>query len=326
MNNRLEAVAGQLWGESEGKTFHIFGHIQPDGDALGSQLALWHALRVTGHEAIPVLIDPLPPTYQFLPGREAFVPWQTVGAVERAIVLDCTGWDRLGPAADLAQSATVVVNVDHHRSNNNFGHFNYVDQNAAAAGELVFRLLQAAQVPIQPATATCLYTAIATDTGSFRYQNTTPGALRVAAELLDLGADLATIIQNVYQTVSLPSLRLLGDALQTLQLFYGGRLAILTVSKQLRQESGATEQDVEGIVNYARSVQGCEVGALLHEKDDGTVKVSLRSREKVDVSQLAARFGGGGHLRVAGYAVLGGMARAQAELVAEVGKYLDGHP
>ena len=173
MNNRLEAVAGQLWANLKARPFTFLGISSPMETRWFTAGAV-ACSPVTGHEAIPVLIDPLPPTYQFLPGREAFVPWQTVGAVERAIVLDCTGWDRLGPAADLAQSATVVVNVDHHRSNNNFGHFNYVDQNAAAAGELVFRLLQAAQVPIQPATATCLYTAIATDTGSFRYQNTTP--------------------------------------------------------------------------------------------------------------------------------------------------------
>ncbi|MCL4424838.1 MAG: bifunctional oligoribonuclease/PAP phosphatase NrnA, partial [Firmicutes bacterium] len=194
----------------------------------------------------------------------------------------------------------LVVNIDHHGTNAGFGQYNYVDVQAAAVGEQIYELLRSMEVDISPAIATCLYTAIVTDTGSFRYESTRESTFRVAAELVRLGAKPAQVAENAFETRSLSSARLLGRALETLELTPDGKVAWLVISRAALEETGASDEETEGIINYARAIRGVEVGLLFRETGDGKVRVSLRSRHQVDVSRVASHFDGGGHPRAAG--------------------------
>lgn len=281
--------------------FLIFTHVQPDGDTLGSALALGLSLRLLGKKAVVVRSDPLPEIYQFLPGSGEIADWRQVeGDFRVGVLVDCGDPTRVGEAAKLLAGVALVVNIDHHGTNAGFGQYNYVDVQAAAVGEQIYELLRSMEVDISPAIATCLYTAIVTDTGSFRYESTRESTFRVAAELVRLGAKPAQVAENAFETRSLSSARLLGRALETLELTPDGKVAWLVISRAAFEETGASDGETEGIINYARAIRGVEVGLLFRETGDGKVRVSLRSRHQVDVSRVASHFDGGGHPRAAG--------------------------
>jgi len=293
----LDEVARVLSG---GHAFLLPLHEAPDGDTLGSTLALALCLERAGKSAVVASPDAVPPAYRFLPGSDAVRGWGDVGGgFDAAVFVDCGDMDRAG-GGDVRPRCRVVVNIDHHPTNPRFGDINLVDPGAAAAGEIVAQALDRLGWPIDPAVATCLYVALLTDTGSFRYSNTTAAALRLAARLVDAGASPTAIAGAVYENQSPAHMGLVGRALLALRVSPGGRAAWMLLGREDFLAAGATEDDTEGVVNYTRMIRGVEVGLLLREDATGGVRVSLRSRQTVDVGLLAAEFGGGGHPRAAG--------------------------
>ena len=305
---------------AEAQRILFFMHVQPDGDSIGSTLGMIRALRQMGKEAIMVGADPIPPMFHFLPGWDEYcVPWQEVeGEWDLSCFLDCGDLDRVGPALPAVRRGRTTLNVDHHTTNTAFAEYNYLDFSAAAVGELAYHILRQIGAPIDAGTALCLYTSLVTDTGGFRYDSTGPGTHRVAADLIELGARPYDVAQAIFESESLSRLALLSRALQTLRLDETGRVAWMVVTRKLLAEAGATDHDVEGVVNYARSVAGVEVGILFKETEDGGVRVNLRSRRTVDVGAVAQRFGGGGHARAAGCTLKGPVEDAVAQVLAAV--------
>lgn len=283
----------------------VVGHVSPDLDSIGSILALRLALSELGKTAWAVSPDPDPVYWHFLPGHEELV----VGAPDDLVpdvvaVLDTeVSPDRLGKSWPLVERARLSVNVDHHDTNNRAAHHCVVEPAAAATGELVYFLIRAMGVPVTRPIATCLYAAILTDTGSFRYANTTARTLALAAELVATGVDPHDVASRIYDTRSWEYMKLLGKLLARLERTEDGKIAWLRLDYEDASEAGLPPSEIEGLVQYPRMIQGVEVALLFKELEPGTTRVSLRSQRYVDVSAIARAFGGGGHLRAAGCTV-----------------------
>lgn len=302
---------------AERDSFLILCHVMPDGDTIGSALALRHAITHMNKTAAVVCQDPVPEMYRFLPGSSLVVtPGDAPLNCETAVFIDCTDETRAGKEAlEVARGASYTVNIDHHVTNGLFGNLNYVDPSAAAVGEQVFRVLEEMHAPFDDRVAVCLYVAIATDTGQFSYENTTPTSHRVAARLLESGVKPPSVAEQIYESRSLSSMRLLALALKTLKVSVCGSVAWMKLTKGMLEEAAAREDEAEGLINYTRSLRGVEVGILLKETDGGRVKVGFRSRRSVDVSKLARSLGGGGHPRAAGCLLDATLDQAEATVI-----------
>jgi len=276
-------------------------HVSPDGDSIGSSLGLARALQEQGNQAVVASEEPVPNVYRFLPGADDVLrPADIAGqAFDVALLIDCGGLNRTGALEPLLHQVPVVVNIDHHLTNTGFGDVSWIDPDAASAGEMVYRLIKKMQWPLSPQVATCLYTAISTDTGSFRYQNTSFATLQTAAELVAAGASPFEVSDAVYEHKSLAAQRLLGYTLANMVVAAGGRLSYACLPWNVYEKFAASDEDGEGIVSELRKTDGVEVAVLVHDTSSGSVKVSFRSRADVDVSRIASRFGGGGHARAA---------------------------
>jgi phosphoesterase RecJ-like protein len=301
----LEAVVDAIRANDR---FLVVAHENPDGDALGSMLATTLALRALGKDALMYLAGnaPLPGEYRFLPLADLRrdVP-EDIG--ERVLLaVDCANERRIGPDATAPLAAArVVVDVDHHHDNSRFGAVNLIVADASSTAEIVRDVLRELDVELTPEIAEALYVALVTDTGRFQYSNTTPKALRLAAELVEAGADVHGIFRHVYETVQFAKLKLLARALERAQLFEGGRLVVSHLVRTDFGEVGAEEPYSEGIIDYLRAVEGSEMVALIREPPRGggpARRVSLRSsHDEVDVSAIAREVGGGGHRQAAGF-------------------------
>jgi len=290
----------------KGRRFLVTSHVRLDGDAVGSELALYEALRGLGKEAVVYNQDRTPRMYAFLPDAGVIV--NRLGPLEgfdAVFVLDCSEIERVGDEAPRIAGIRQIVNIDHHISNDRYGHLTLTDPEASSTGEMVFRLLDAMGLEITKDMAVNLYTAILTDTGAFRYSNTGPGTFAVAGRLLEKGADPAWIAQQVYETFPAVKIRLLARALTTLEFDWQGRIAALTVTKKMLDEAGAEWEHTEGFVEYPRAVEGVQVAAFLSEIGDGLYKVSLRSKGRFSVEAVARKFGGGGHINAAACRIQG---------------------
>jgi phosphoesterase RecJ-like protein len=285
----------------------ILPHIAADGDAVGSSLALAIELSAMGKDVSVILEESIPQIYEFLPGTGlAFVYPEGDRAFDLAIALDCGDIERLGSRRGIFERAGVTINIDHHRTNNGFADYDLVDTLSAATGEIIYRLFEAMEVDPGKDTAACLYTAISTDTGSFRYSNTVPMTHVICAELLKKGIDVADISKRVFDTASYGKVRLTGEAIDSLELYFDGKAAIMCLTEEAIRRSGAAEEDSDGIINIARNIRGVEVAAMLRQMAGGDIKVNLRSNYTADVSALAMKYSGGGHKRAAGFTVSGG--------------------
>ncbi|MEW6661203.1 MAG: bifunctional oligoribonuclease/PAP phosphatase NrnA [Bacillota bacterium] len=280
-------------------------HLLPDGDCLGSAVALSIALKQNGHIVQNVNGDPIPEMYRFLAGSEGFLlPSCVKETPEIAFLVDCSDLGRTGPILqETLKKCPCIVNIDHHQTNQYFGHYNYVDPAAAATGELIYQILQSFNWPISIEMATALYTAIVTDTGSFQFENTTAETLKLAGTLREMGAKTEVIRKWLWESRPLAGLLLLKEALNTLQFDADGRLAWMVLNQETFQRLGATNDLAEGVINYPRSLKGIEISILFREVNEKEVKVGFRSKDYIDVSKLATRFGGGGHQRAAGCTV-----------------------
>ena len=294
--------------------FLLTSHARPDGDAIGSALACCQVLRAMGKDAEVVLRDGVPRIYQPLPFAEQVVQTERVnGEYGAAIILEC---DSIQRTRLLGLESSFLINIDHHLSGRPFAHVNWIDPKAVATAEMVYRLAREAGVKISPEIATCLYTAVLTDTGSFMFEGTNEHTFELARDLVLAGADPAHCARNVYFGHSTAKMRLLGAALSNLHR--EGALAWISVTQEQMQCCHAKEEDCEGLVNYALSMQGVEVALFFRELPDGRFRVSLRSKGKLDVAAVAQRFAGGGHQCASGCAVDGPLPIAAARIIAEL--------
>ena len=303
--NELAAVADAIRSNDR---FLVTTHENPDGDALGSLLATKVALDALGKDATTYLGGGAP-----LPGEYAWMPFDGLqrklpeDAAERVLLaVDCANESRLGPDPEVLASAPLVVNVDHHHDNTRFGAVNLVVPDASSTGEILRDLFEELGVELTPEIAEPLYIALVTDTGRFQYANTTPKALRLAAELVEAGADVHKVFQVVYENVQFAKLKLLARALERAQVYEGGRLVVSYLLRDDFAQVGAAEPYSEGIIDYLRAVEGANMAALIREppRSDGPKRrVSLRaSSDEVDVSAIARKSGaGGGHRQAAGF-------------------------
>ncbi len=296
-------------------------HVHPDGDAIGSMLGLGLALRDAGHSVTFAGPHAVPELYRFLPGAALIRQWSRApeasdGSWDLVILADCADTGRVDGLLEGARGPeSKVVNIDHHPDNKRYGHVNWVEPAASSTGEMVYDLLIALGFPITPMIAANLYTAIHMDTGSFRYSNTTPKALRAAADLVARGADPAEVASRLYETRAPGSLKLLAELLQQVEASPDGQVAWLCLPSGSAPESFIEAED---LVTYPRSLAGVKVSLLLRDVGEGLVKVSLRAKGEVNVAKIAARFGGGGHANAAGCAVEGNMEQAKTAVLKAV--------
>lgn len=305
----------------EKSRFLLLTHVNPDGDALGSLIGMGLGLRSLGKQVVMCCESGVPYLYDFLPGVEHVVA--EVGDprdYDAVVLLDCHALKRAGKQASAMTPLPWLAVVDHHIVEDELPEDALVDTTASAAGELVYHLLVAMGAAVTDEIAANLFVAVSTDTGSFSYENTSPGALAVGAELVRCGARPWDVFQAVNLNKRPERLRLLGMALQNMEFFHGGNMGALTVTTDMLASAGATAVDVDGFVEYPRSVQGVELAALFRETGNGACKVSLRSRGGFDTADLARSFGGGGHRNAAGFSLPGALEDVKKQVVEAAGR------
>ena len=293
--------------------FVVLSHVRPDGDALGSQLALGLSLELLGKKVSIWNEDGLLDKYAFLPGGERLArPPSTPEDFDIAIALDTATQSRLGTAANAVRSATKWINIDHHFSNPGYGDLVLIDPISPATGQILFELIKDQSLPLNLAIATNLFVAISTDTGSFQYPNTTARTFEIGAELVRTGVNVGQISQLLYESYPRRRTELLRELLRTMQFEANGKIACFTLTAKVATELNAKAEDNEGLIDHLRAIQGVIVAIFFEELSDGKVRVSMRSKsESVDVSAICQKFGGGGHKLAAGARVRGTLTEVQ---------------
>ena len=300
--------------------FVITSHARPDGDAIGSQLAMAYALRQLGKDVQLVNKDPAPPQFQTLPGiRDIQVSPDVHGQFDAAIVMECGDLTRTGVDGF---EKYFVINIDHHPGNTNFGAINWFDPARAACGEMVFDVIEALGVTLTPDIATHVYVAILTDTGGFHYSHITPRTFEVCRRCTEAGAKPEAIARAVYDNSTMGRLRLMGAVLHNLEFEAGGRAALAALTLALLQETGATHEDSDGLINVPLTVKEIQAVAFFKEIAPDSFRISMRSKGNVDVNRVANVFGGGGHKNAAGCSLDGRYADVRQKLVAELTRAL----
>lgn len=296
----------------------LFSHVSPDGDCMGSMLAIGQALEKMGKEVSFYNPNPVPSNLVFLPGSSRISQQLPDPQPETLLFVDCTDLGRVNLSMSDISKVSTVLNLDHHISNQNFGHVNWVDAQASAVGELASTLINLLGVEIDRDIATNLYTAIVTDSGCFQYSNTTARTHRLTAELLDKGIDLPGIHHYIFDQKPLSQIKLLQYALNGLEIYAEGQLAVMTLSSEDFQKSSAEQELSEGLVNHARSIAGVEVAVLLKEVGPLEIRGGLRSNLWLNVNEIAAQFGGGGHNRAAGCTLRVPIAEAKQSIITAI--------
>lgn len=294
--------------------FLVTTHKSPEGDAIGSAVALKEFLKTLGKDVAMVNYDPVPPPYRFLDefkGVWIHAPKEIKERVDEAeviFIVDVAGDNQLGPLAEIIKASKIIkVRIDHHRTNDVFADVNAVDENASATGELIYSLIKAMRGKISQKMAEAIYLAIATDTGWFKFTNTSDKVFNICKELLKLGVNVSYIYEKVFQSKSWDYIDLLKLVLTSVQMECDGRLAWFKLTKDMLKSSHIKHVDTEPLMDLIRAVEMVEVILLFREQAKGKVKVSFRSKHDVDVSQLAAKYGGGGHSHAAGVIIPGTM-------------------
>lgn len=286
----------------------ILPHVSADGDALGSSLALALALDKVGKNSKIYIEEEIASTYGFLPTKDYVEVYpNNKQSYDLVIAIDTGDLERLGKRVDIFNSATNTVNIDHHTTNTGFAALNHVEPAAAAVGEMIYPLIKMMGVSLDENIATCLYVAIATDTGGFRYSNTTPLTHQITADLISNGANVSMISQLVFETIPFKKLKLMGLAIDSIEIFEDGKVAFITITNDMLKKAGADDEDSDGLVNIARNINGVEVAVLIKERGCNEFKINFRSQSYVDVSAIANKYSGGGHKKAAGCTVRGNM-------------------
>lgn len=317
------AITGVTVEIRRGRSFLVTTHANPDGDALGSSLALAAGLRRLGKKVKVYNQDAVPVFLRFLPGAERVSQeLLTSERFDAAFIVDCAEKDRVGEAFAKHPALGKVIVLDHHIQSRRAGDWNLIEPKAASSGVVVLRLLKKLRVPMTREIATNVYCTLVTDTGNFRYSNTDAEVLALGSELLKQGVSPWQVSKNLYESFPIAHLKLLGKVLPTLDRTPDGQIASIFITQEMFREAGATPDLAEGFINYPRSIAGVEVAVQFRETDDGKIKVSFRSKDLVDVAALAARFGGGGHQRAAGCTLQGNLSEAKEKILAAVSEAL----
>ncbi|MDD3363965.1 MAG: DHH family phosphoesterase [Syntrophomonas sp.] len=295
----------------------LVGHTIPDGDCIGSLIGLYLGLLALGKNVRILLQDPVPSIYSYLRGSDVVLSLkQLKGTVSNVIFLDCSDEERTGEqVVNILEERVFTINIDHHQSNTMFGNLNYVDNKSSSTAELVFELLRHLKVEITPDIANALYVGVVQDTGGFMHNSTSSATFRTAAELLDRGVNLDLIKLNLFESKSRAEVMLLCLALKHINFNSSGKIAWMILNYEDVKAIGALDICPEGIINHTLMIKGVEVGLLFREISPGLIKIGFRSKGDVDVSVLAAIFGGGGHQRAAGAKQEGSMEEAESQVI-----------
>jgi phosphoesterase RecJ-like protein len=305
--------------------FLLATHVNPDGDAIGSLGALALVLEGMGKEVVAYCQDQVPAFLRFLPYSDRIAhELPSSHRFEVAVVLDCGELDRIGAAAKMVQRVQKIIHIDHHSSGNDFGTLNLVEPERSSTAEILYEVFQAIPVQVSREAAENLYTAILTDTGSFRFANTTPRALSIAGALVAGGVAPDKVASAVYDCMSPGRLRLLSLSLNTLTIQAEGRLTAIWVTQQMFAETGTTAADTDGFVNYPRSITTSEIAIFFRELDDGRVNVSLRSRGTQNVAEFARMHGGGGHQNAAAFRLQAPLPEVMSHVLVKAEEFLAG--
>ena len=318
MNDLCQTIAGIIRQE---KSFLILTHYRPDGDAIGSQLALMLLLKELGKQVEAWNDDEVPAKFKFLPHSKLITrPPAQPKTFDVVISIDASTWQRVGTAADKIAGKKHFINIDHHVSNEKFGEINWIVPEAPASGQIAFDLIKRGGFQLTSDIAQCLFAAISTDTGSFMFANTTAECLRAAAELVETGINVGELSRHVYESYPYARLRMLQMTLADLKLTDHKRTAFFWITKDMFTKSGAKREDTEGLIDYARAIEGVLIAILFEETEEpGKVRISLRSKHpKLDVNSIARHFGGGGHKEAAGARLTGSPQEVEPKVLAAV--------
>lgn len=324
MKTHPKIVDRILEGIGHSKTICVAGHVRPDGDCIGSQLGLALALQDQGKKVVCWNEDHVPQKLAFLDTRKLIQPPSPGHRFDCVIATDSASFERLGKVGKCVQSRKRLINIDHHASNTRYGDVNWVSAREPSTGELIFRLLNAAGWSVTPPIADCLFTAVSTDTGSFQYPNTRPSTYHVAAELVKLGANLAKICNEVYQSFPLSRVRLLKHVYNHFRLTHDDQIAYFWLKKADFARTGAETADAEGLIDHIRAIEPVVVACVFEEVEPELTRISLRSKNhRVNVSDIAGLFDGGGHQAAAGARIPGRPLAVQRRVIAAIKKALD---
>jgi phosphoesterase RecJ-like protein len=306
------------------RTFCVVGHIRPDGDCVGSQIGLALALRSEGKKVVCWNEDPIPQKYEFLDPDHLFQRPKRGQSFDCVIATDAASFERLGSVGPCIAKRKLFINIDHHESNTRYADLNWVSAREPSSGELIYRLLKTARWPITKRIADLLFTAVSTDTGSFQYPTTRPATYHVAGDLVRYGADIAKICEEVYQSYPLSRARLLRHIYSHFRLTHNDQIAYFWLKKADYARSGADSSDSEGLIDHIRAIASVVVACVFEEIDPELTRISLRSKsDKVNVNEIAAQFGGGGHPAAAGARIPGSPLSIQRKVIAAVKKALN---
>lgn len=305
------------------QTFLVSGHVNPEGDSLGAAVAVAHLLKGMGKRAVCYFNDPPPEGLQFLAKGTPITTRLPRGHFDAGIVVDAPVLERLGRPAAVFGKLSTLISIDHHVSHNGFAHINWVDAQVSSSGEMVYWLHQALRRPISPAARLGIYVAVVTDTGSFRYSNTSAKTHEVAARMVREGIEPRPVSEMIYETSSRGRIKLLADVLDTLRVSRDGRIGWVIVTRAMQKRSGAVPGDTEGFVDFARSLKGVEVAVFFREVlGQKKIKVSFRSKGRADVNRIASVFGGGGHKAASGCELSLPLQEAVRRVIREVRRSL----
>jgi len=319
MQPHLKIIDRIIEGIAQSRTICVVGHIRPDGDCVGSQLGLTLGLQTEGKRVTCWNQDTIPEKYRFLDPDQVIQKPKAGQDFDCVIATDAASFERLGTVGGHVASRKLFINIDHHESNTRYADLNWVSAREPSTGELIFRLLKIAKWPITKPIADCLFTAVSTDTGSFQYSTTRPGTYHVAGELVRRGADLATICDEVYQSYPLARVRLLRHIYLHFRLTHQNRIAYFWLKKADFARAGADQSDSEGLIDHIRAIAPVVVACVFEEIEPELTRISLRSKsEKVNVNEIAAQFGGGGHPAAAGARIPGKPLSVQRKVIAAV--------
>jgi bifunctional oligoribonuclease and PAP phosphatase NrnA len=314
--NALDIVAAL----KECKSAVIMAHVSPDGDSIGSMLALYNVLKRIGKDVGICSSDNIPSVFSFLPGYNSISKYSILErqSYDAAIVLDCGSGDRTGECSRLIDNADISINIDHHVTNSMFASFNLVDTNASATGELIFQLIKQMGLEIMKEEAVCLYTAILTDTGCFKYKNTTPLTHKIVGELISTGIEFGDIHDHVYRNLDFDTVKTMGKALCSVELYDNGQIALMKLLSEDLDGMSLQDIDTTDFINFARDIRTVEAAAFVKQVSSDEYKVSMRSKNKVDVRAVCEKYGGGGHVRAAGCTMNGTLESVKDTVLVEL--------
>jgi bifunctional oligoribonuclease and PAP phosphatase NrnA len=324
MNDHPKIIDRILEAIQASETICVAGHVRPDGDCIGSQLGLTLALLSQGKNVCCWNQDLVPQKLAFLDPKKLVQPPEPGRQFDCVISTDCASLERLGTIVDCIKDRKIFINIDHHQSNTRYGDINWIAGKEPSTGELIFQLLKVANWPITPQIADALFTAVSTDTGSFQYPTTRPGTYHVAGELVKLGANLAKICDEVYQSYPLSRVRLLKHVYNHFRLTHQNQIAYFWLKKADFLRTGADTNDAEGLIDHIRAIEPVVVACVFEEVEPELTRVSFRSKSnRVDVNAIAKEFGGGGHKAAAGARIAGRPLSVQRRVVGALRKALN---